>query len=80
MKFLVQGSLLPRRRDDRMGITITIAGSRLLIGLRIRRLLRRLCNRAVWLSHGSPVAYGEIESVLTAGRNLNALAQRAASA
>ena len=43
-------------------------------------VLRRLCNRAVWLSHGSPVAYGEIESVLTARRNLNALAQRAASA
>ena len=42
-------------------------------------MLRRLCNKAVWLSHGSLVAYGEIESV-TARRNLNAPAQRAASA
>jgi ABC-type polysaccharide/polyol phosphate transport system ATPase subunit len=43
-------------------------------------MLHRLCNRAVWLSHGSLVAYGEIESVLTARRNPNALAQRASSA
>jgi ABC-type polysaccharide/polyol phosphate transport system ATPase subunit len=43
-------------------------------------ILRRLCNKAVWLSHGSLVAYGEIESVLTARRNQNAPAQQAASA
>ena len=43
-------------------------------------ILRRLCNKAVWLSHGSLVAYGEIESVLTAYRNPNAPAQQAASA
>jgi ABC-2 type transport system ATP-binding protein len=43
-------------------------------------ILRRLCNKAVWLSQGSLVSYGEIESVLTARRNLNAPAQQAASA
>jgi ABC-2 type transport system ATP-binding protein len=43
-------------------------------------ILRRLCNKAVWLSHGSLVSHGEIESVLTARRNLNASAQQAASA
>jgi ABC-2 type transport system ATP-binding protein len=43
-------------------------------------MLRRLCNKAVWLSHGSLVAYGEIESVLAARRNLNAPEQQAASA
>ena len=42
--------------------------------------LRRLCNKGVWLSHGTLVAYGEIESVLTAYRNPNAPAQQAASA
>jgi ABC-type polysaccharide/polyol phosphate transport system ATPase subunit len=43
-------------------------------------MLRRLCNKAVWLSHGSLVAYGEIESVLTACSNPNASAQQAANA
>jgi ABC-2 type transport system ATP-binding protein len=27
-------------------------------------LLRRICNKAVWLTHGSLVEYGELESVL----------------
>jgi ABC-2 type transport system ATP-binding protein len=43
-------------------------------------MLRRLCNKAIWLSQGSLVSYGEIESVLTARRNLNVPAQQAASA
>jgi ABC-2 type transport system ATP-binding protein len=43
-------------------------------------MLRRLCKKAVWLSHGSLVAYGEIESVLTARSNPNAPAQQAANA
>jgi ABC-2 type transport system ATP-binding protein/lipopolysaccharide transport system ATP-binding protein len=43
-------------------------------------MLRRLCNKAVWLSHGSLVAYGEIESVLATRRNSNAPEQQAASA
>jgi ABC-2 type transport system ATP-binding protein len=29
-------------------------------------LLRRLCNKAIWLSHGILVEYGEIESVISA--------------
>jgi ABC-2 type transport system ATP-binding protein len=32
------------------------------------QILRRLCNHAVWLSHGSVVEYGEIERVLAAYR------------
>lgn len=43
-------------------------------------MLRRLCKKAVWLSHGSLVAYGEIESVLTARSNPNSPAQQAANA
>ncbi len=31
-------------------------------------LLRRVCNKALWLSHGSVAGYGEIESVLAARR------------
>jgi ABC-2 type transport system ATP-binding protein len=42
--------------------------------------LRRLCNKAAWLSHGNLVAYGDIESVLTAYRNPTTPAQQAASA
>lgn len=30
--------------------------------------LRRLCDKAIWLSHGSLVEYGDIESVLAARR------------
>jgi ABC-2 type transport system ATP-binding protein len=29
-------------------------------------MLRQLCNKAVWLSHGALVHYGDVESVLTA--------------
>lgn len=29
-------------------------------------VLRRLCDKAIWLSHGSLVAFGEIESVIAA--------------
>jgi homopolymeric O-antigen transport system ATP-binding protein len=43
-------------------------------------MLRHLCNKAAWLSHGNLVAYGEIESVLTAYRNPSTPAQQAASA
>jgi len=42
-------------------------------------LLRRVCNKAVWLSHGSLMAYGEIESVLSAYRGQAQSAQRAAT-
>ena len=42
--------------------------------------LRRLCNKAAWLSHGSLVAYGEFDGVVSAYRNPNAPAQQTASA
>jgi ABC-type polysaccharide/polyol phosphate transport system ATPase subunit len=42
--------------------------------------LRRLCNKAVWLDHGSLMAYGEFESVLSAYRNPNTPAQQPATA
>jgi ABC-type polysaccharide/polyol phosphate transport system ATPase subunit len=42
--------------------------------------LRRLCNKAAWLSHGSLMAYGEFESVLSAYRNPNAPVQQPATA
>jgi len=32
-------------------------------------ILRRLCNRAIWLSHGLVVEYGDIEPVLAAYRD-----------
>jgi ABC-2 type transport system ATP-binding protein len=31
-------------------------------------ILRRLCDKAIWLSHGNLVAYGDLESVLAARR------------
>jgi homopolymeric O-antigen transport system ATP-binding protein len=40
--------------------------------------LRRLCNKAAWLDHGSLMAYGEFESVVSAYRNPKA--QQAATA
>jgi ABC-2 type transport system ATP-binding protein len=43
-------------------------------------MLRRLCNKAAWLSHGNLVAYGEIEDVLKAYRGPNAPAQQDAAA
>jgi ABC-2 type transport system ATP-binding protein/lipopolysaccharide transport system ATP-binding protein len=43
-------------------------------------MLRRFCNKAAWLSHGTLIAYGNIESVLPANRNPDAPAQQAASA
>lgn len=36
-------------------------------------LLRRICNKAVWLSHGTLVAYGDVEDVLAARANGSAL-------
>jgi ABC-type polysaccharide/polyol phosphate transport system ATPase subunit len=42
--------------------------------------LRCLCNKAAWLSHGSLMAYGEFESVLSAYRNPNTPAQQTATA
>jgi ABC-2 type transport system ATP-binding protein len=42
--------------------------------------LRRLCNKAVWLDHGSLMAYGEFESVLSAYRNPTTPAQQSATA
>jgi ABC-type polysaccharide/polyol phosphate transport system ATPase subunit len=43
-------------------------------------MLRRLCNKVAWLSHGNLVAYGETESVLQAYRSPNASAQQDAAA
>ena len=42
--------------------------------------LRLLCNKAVWLSHGNLMAYGEFESVISAYRNPNAPVQQAVTA
>jgi ABC-2 type transport system ATP-binding protein len=42
--------------------------------------LRRLCNKAAWLSHGSLLAYGEFDSVIRTYRNPNASAQEPATA
>jgi ABC-2 type transport system ATP-binding protein len=42
--------------------------------------LRRLCNKAAWLSHGSLMAYGEFDSVIRTYRNPNAPAQEPATA
>jgi ABC-2 type transport system ATP-binding protein len=42
--------------------------------------LRRLCNKAVWLDHGSLMAYGEFESVLSTYRNPKTNAQQPATA
>jgi ABC-2 type transport system ATP-binding protein len=41
--------------------------------------LRRLCNKAAWLSHGSLMAYGEFDNVMRAYRNPNASTQPATS-
>jgi ABC-type polysaccharide/polyol phosphate transport system ATPase subunit len=43
-------------------------------------ILRRLCNKAAWLDHGSLMVYGELESVLSAYRNPNTPAQQTATA
>jgi ABC-type polysaccharide/polyol phosphate transport system ATPase subunit len=43
-------------------------------------ILRRLCNKAAWLSHGNLTAYGEFESVIGAYRNPTAPAPQAATA
>jgi ABC-type polysaccharide/polyol phosphate transport system ATPase subunit len=40
-------------------------------------ILRRLCNKVAWLSHGNLVAYGEVESVLKSYRSPNAAEQQA---
>jgi len=38
-------------------------------------MLRRLCDKAIWLSHGSLVEYGDIESVLRHRENASRLPQ-----
>jgi ABC-2 type transport system ATP-binding protein len=45
-------------------------------------ILRRLCNKAAWLSHGTLVEYGDIESVLAAYRkhDVSITTQQAAQA
>ena len=40
--------------------------------------LRRLCNKAAWLDHGTLMAYGEFENVLSAYRNPDTAAQQTA--
>jgi ABC-2 type transport system ATP-binding protein len=40
----------------------------LIVAAQADNLLRRLCDKAAWLSHGSLEAYGDIESVLAAYR------------
>jgi ABC-type polysaccharide/polyol phosphate transport system ATPase subunit len=42
-------------------------------------MLRRLCNKIAWLSHGNLVAYGETESVLNAYRSPDPAQQTAAT-
>jgi ABC-type polysaccharide/polyol phosphate transport system ATPase subunit len=41
-------------------------------------LLRRICNKALWLSHGKVVAYGDFEDVVSARTNSNPLVEAAA--
>jgi homopolymeric O-antigen transport system ATP-binding protein len=43
-------------------------------------ILRRLCDKAVWLSHGNLVEYGGIDSVLAAYRSRDARARETLSA
>jgi ABC-type polysaccharide/polyol phosphate transport system ATPase subunit len=52
----------------------------LMIAAHQDEILRRLCNKAAWLDHGSLMAYGEFESVISAYRNPNAPAQQPATA
>jgi ABC-type polysaccharide/polyol phosphate transport system ATPase subunit len=42
-------------------------------------MLRQLCNKAAWLSHGSLLAYGAIDDVLTARSSANAPAPQDAA-
>jgi ABC-2 type transport system ATP-binding protein len=44
----------------------------LIVAAQADNLLRRLCDKAAWLSHGSLAAYGDIESVLAAYRGQGA--------
>jgi homopolymeric O-antigen transport system ATP-binding protein len=38
-------------------------------------ILRKICNKAIWLDHGNLVQYGDLEEVITEYRRQNALAQ-----
>jgi ABC-2 type transport system ATP-binding protein/lipopolysaccharide transport system ATP-binding protein len=40
-------------------------------------ILRKVCNKAIWLDHGNLVQYGEFEAVIAAYRGQNALAESA---
>src|SRR5215475_10857944 len=40
-------------------------------------ILRKICNKAIWLDHGNLVQYGEFEAVIAAYRSQNVLAPRA---
>jgi ABC-type polysaccharide/polyol phosphate transport system ATPase subunit len=51
-----------------------------LLALRLDDILRRLCNKAAWLSHGNLMAFGEFEGVISAYCNPNSPAQQPASA
>jgi ABC-2 type transport system ATP-binding protein len=52
----------------------------LMIAAHQDEILRRLCNKAAWLDHGSLIAYGEFENVISTYRNPNAPAQQPATA
>ncbi len=52
----------------------------LIIAAHADEILLRLCDKAVWLSHGNLVEYGGIDSVLAAYRNQGVRAREVASA
>jgi ABC-2 type transport system ATP-binding protein len=52
----------------------------LIVAAHDHNILRRLCDKAVWLSHGTLVQYGGIDGVLAAYRNPQARAREVVSA
>ena len=52
----------------------------LLVASHVDSILRRLCNKGIWLSHGTLVDYGDIERVLAAYRKRNAAVAEAVPA
>lgn len=52
----------------------------LMVAAHVDDVLRRLCDKAVWLSHGNLVAYGALDSVLAAYHKQATAAREAAHA
>lgn len=52
----------------------------LMVATHMDDIVRRLCNKVVWLSHGRLVDYGNVDQVLAAYRNSNGQASAGASA